>query len=112
VGHIVTNRNAILRQFDANIGWPDDDFDRYKRESRSITESAQALPLDHLLASLDHAQTLLVEVFQQATNETRDKPKNDGTLADWVAFQHFHETYHVGQLELLRNLAGKVDKII
>jgi hypothetical protein len=27
-------------------------------------------------------------------------------------FYYFHETYHVGQTELLRQLAGRDDKII
>jgi hypothetical protein len=29
-----------------------------------------------------------------------------------VFFQYFHETYHVGQTELLRQLAGKNDQVI
>jgi hypothetical protein len=29
-----------------------------------------------------------------------------------VFFLYFHETYHVGQTELLRQLAGKNDQVI
>ena len=29
-----------------------------------------------------------------------------------TVFLHFHYTYHVGQLEVLRQLAGKTDKLI
>jgi uncharacterized damage-inducible protein DinB len=34
------------------------------------------------------------------------------TVGQRVFFLYFHESYHVGQTELLRQLAGKNDKII
>ncbi|OYV88568.1 MAG: hypothetical protein B7Z63_00165 [Ignavibacteriae bacterium 37-53-5] len=34
------------------------------------------------------------------------------TVAERVFFLYFHETYHVGQTELFRQLTGKNDKII
>jgi hypothetical protein len=34
------------------------------------------------------------------------------TLGNRLFFIYYHETYHVGQTELLRQLAGKNDKII
>jgi hypothetical protein len=37
---------------------------------------------------------------------------NPRPLGGFLAFLDWHESYHVGQLELLRQLAGKVDKII
>jgi hypothetical protein len=41
-----------------------------------------------------------------------EAPIDDETVAEKIAFSHWHETYHVGQLELLRQLAGKNDKVI
>jgi hypothetical protein len=34
------------------------------------------------------------------------------TVGQRAFFLYFHETYHVGQTELFRQLAGKDDKII
>jgi uncharacterized damage-inducible protein DinB len=34
------------------------------------------------------------------------------TLANRLFFLYFHETYHTGQTELLRQLAGTDDKVI
>ena len=34
------------------------------------------------------------------------------TLGQVVFFLYFHDTYHTGQLEALRQLAGKDDKVI
>jgi hypothetical protein len=36
----------------------------------------------------------------------------DGAVAEKIAFSYWHEAYQVGQLELLRQLAGKYDKVI
>ena len=55
---------------------------------------------------------LALASFEVATPATWETLIDDETLADWVAFLHWHETYHVGQLELLRQLAGTNDKII
>ena len=43
---------------------------------------------------------------------SQPSPSFDGTIGGMVSFLAMHETYHVGQLELLRHLAGKNDKII
>jgi uncharacterized damage-inducible protein DinB len=41
------------------------------------------------------------------------KSQTEGlTQADSLFFRYFHETYHVGQTELLRQLAGRNDKVI
>jgi uncharacterized damage-inducible protein DinB len=33
-------------------------------------------------------------------------------LAEWLMFFYFHDTYHTGQTEILRQAAGRDDKII
>jgi uncharacterized damage-inducible protein DinB len=34
------------------------------------------------------------------------------SIAEWLLFFYFHDTYHSGQTEILRQAAGKDDKII
>jgi len=36
----------------------------------------------------------------------------DWTVGEWLNFLLWHETYHVGTTEQLRQLAGKNDKVI
>ena len=38
--------------------------------------------------------------------------RGETTLGERLVFLHWHETYHVGQLELLRQLAGTNDAVI
>jgi len=39
-------------------------------------------------------------------------PGSKGTRGWWAFFFSFHNSYHIGQLELLRNLAGHTEKLI
>jgi uncharacterized damage-inducible protein DinB len=34
------------------------------------------------------------------------------TIGEWLLFFFFHESYHTGQTEIMRQAAGKNDKII
>ncbi len=113
LGHIIVSRIEILDRVSSSPpGWDKEDLARYERQSEPITQAEQALPLERLLAALDRSQELLLASFEAATPATWETLVDDETLADWVAFLHWHETYHVGQLELLRQLAGTNDKII
>jgi uncharacterized damage-inducible protein DinB len=112
LGHIIVSRNELLERLSASLAWEKEDLARYERRSEPITQAQQALPLERLLDELDRSQELLLATFKETPAATWETPVDDETLADWVAFLHWHETYHVGQLELLRQLAGKNDKII
>jgi uncharacterized damage-inducible protein DinB len=113
LGHIIVSRNQILdRLASSSLGWDKEDLARYERQSEPITQAEQALPLGRLLTTLDRSQELLLASFETTTPATWETLVEDESLADWVAFLHWHETYHVGQLELLRQLAGTNDKII
>jgi uncharacterized damage-inducible protein DinB len=116
LGHIAVNRDAVL----AALGDPPvmgTDGARYKRESDALLEGdAYALPLEELFRRLDQAQERITAALA-STDETalsREEAAGDRkrTLAQRIFFLYFHETYHVGQTELLRQLAGKDDKVI
>jgi DNA-binding SARP family transcriptional activator len=74
-----------------------------------------AVPFPTLLQHLNDSQEKLIAYFQQATQEdlaVETDSENWPTLLSRVSFFHWHETYHVGQLEILRQLAGTDDAII
>ncbi|MGC8787954.1 MAG: hypothetical protein ACP5Q1_11065, partial [Anaerolineae bacterium] len=48
---------------------------------------------------------------EELAKETQDH-RGKTTVAERLFFLYFHETYHVGQTELLRQLAGTNDKVI
>jgi hypothetical protein len=89
---------------------------RYARGSSAITRGDQALPLGGLLEDLDRSQKRITAALNRTTPKAlaTDVPYRGGRrpLGKALASQHWHETYHTGQLELLRQLAGTDDVII
>ncbi len=116
LGHLADNRDRILAALGAApvIG---DAGRRYQRESEPITaDGPGVLPLPELLALLAQSQAALTAALGAATEEDMVRELRFGervtTVGSNIFFLFFHETYHVGQTELLRQLAGKEDKII
>jgi uncharacterized damage-inducible protein DinB len=113
LGHIVGNRNTALTRLGRERVWPEEDEARYCRGSEAIVESGQALPLEELLQALDETQEGILAALQGIDEAELDEVVDDKrTLGESLAWLHWHETYHVGQLEILRQLAGKDDVVI
>lgn len=116
IGHIAGNRDVILAALGAGpvLG---DARARYQRESEPVREDdPDVLPLETLLAKVTASQEALAAALSRTTEADWTKELRFGqrvmTVAQRVFFLYFHETYHVGQTELLRQLAGKNDKVI
>lgn len=118
VGHILTNRVNILRLLGIQDPLPGVDLAHYERESEPIAgPEAGVLVLNELLSHLETTQELLGGALAAETPESlqrtapyRDRPERP--LAFWLFFLYFHDSYHVGQTEILRQAAGADDKII
>ena len=118
VGHIVTNRYTVLKLLGIENPTGANHVRRYGRESQPITrEEDDVLPLVELLKLLEQTQA------QLETSLARIKPSaleqqiaffgnQSQSVAEWLMFFYFHDTYHTGQTEILRQAAGKDDKII
>jgi hypothetical protein len=68
--------------------------------------------LEKLLADLDMTNERLSRALSRLSTEELEQPVEDRTLGDRMAFACWHDTYHVGQTEYLRQLAGTDDKVI
>jgi len=118
IGHILTNRFNIIRLLEAEDLLPGVDLSPYERESDPIQgEDEGVLPLKELLGYLEETQNTLSKLFEKETPESLQRPavyrdRPEKPLAEWVFFLYFHDSYHVGQTELLRQAAGTDDKII
>ena len=118
VGHVLTNRCNILNLLGAQDIRPNVNLDHYERDSQPVKADGDGvLKLEELLKHLEDTQERLEAVLEQETEESlqrtspyRDHPER--SLAGWVFFLYFHDCYHVGQTELLRQAAGTDDKII
>jgi uncharacterized damage-inducible protein DinB len=119
VGHILTNRYNVLKLLDAELTDKARLVDRYMRDSAPITmeEEEDVLPLDDLIATLDYTQSQLTGLLAKITPEELERQvafygRRIMSVAEWLMFFYFHDTYHTGQTEILRQATGKNDKII
>ena len=117
LGHIVANRNTMLRFLGEEAILHEAHAARYWYNSEPVCGDADdILTLEQLLTALEQSQSALSASLLKITDEelAREEQSYLGTttLGQLVFFQFWHETYHVGQPEYLRQLAGKDDKVI
>ena len=117
LGHLLDNRDIVLEALGEPRIMSEDNAAVYRRGSEPIAgATAELLPLQDLLDQLAQSQERLATALGRATNAdmAREVVRNGNTttLGKRVFFLYFHETYHVSQTELLRQLAGKNDQVI
>ena len=117
LGHIVGSRNTIVQALGAEALVSEAQAARYGYGSEPVLEDGDDLiPFDTLLALLDASQATFSERLSGLTEEELAKPVecflDDATLGKLLFFLYFHETFHTGQTEQLRQLAGKNDKVL
>jgi uncharacterized damage-inducible protein DinB len=118
LGHLVTNRNSILKLLGREDLIDDTSMKRYERESEPITGSGEGvLQLEELIHLLERAQSHIQQLLSEISPEELARQiaffgNRSMSIAEWLFFFYFHDTYHTGQTEILRQAAGKNDKII
>jgi uncharacterized damage-inducible protein DinB len=109
VGHIISSRQGVLTLLGAEPTWPRETTDAYARGTSGDIPAAAELPLSRLLEDLSATTPIIVERLEALSGEELAAPSSnpEQTLGQRLAFLVFHESYHVGQLGLLRRLIGK-----
>jgi uncharacterized damage-inducible protein DinB len=110
LGHIVAGRNEALTYLGGQPVWGDEELSFYKTGSDPITGEDQGLTMEELLAAFDEVQERIAdrlsEISAEELAEVVDTRFGERPVAEHLSGLHWHETYHTGQLELLRELAG------
>ncbi len=117
LGHTLDSQIIMLKLMGEKSPIPEEELALYTRNSEPITgESTGVLSLEQLLAYHARVNDVLLSCLEQMDEaDFEQKVESEGrtgTLAWMVFFRQFHYTYHLGQLELLRQLAGKMEKLI
>jgi hypothetical protein len=116
LGHILVGRNQVLELLGEPQIWGEAEAARYRSGSDPVTAEEQAVSFEQLLADLDRSQARIAAALESVSpaflSEPEESSESEQCRGQAVAFLHWHETYHTGQLELLRQLAGKNDAII
>ena len=118
VGHLVTNRNSVLKLLGGVDLIAPLSFERYMRDSDPITaESEGAIPLEILIQHLEQTQAAINQILADITDDELSRNvaffgNTERTVGEWLLFFFFHDAYHTGQTEILRQASGTDDKII
>lgn len=109
VGHLAVSRRHVLRMAGAEI-----ESDPWEKEfGKGATPGARVeTPVEVLVAAFRSAGDAITEHVGALSDEAAAAPSPhqfpDGskTVGDAIRFMHFHESYHLGQVAMLRRLAG------
>jgi hypothetical protein len=117
LGHLLLSREEILELLGAPRLFSTEAFERYAEGSAPILKDEPGvIYMEELLEMLDEHARDFSEVLVNTSDETYATEvqvgENTRTLAGRVLFYFFHESTHVGELAILRQLAGKDDQVI
>lgn len=107
LGHIVANRNRALELLGQPPIWLEPEAAPYQSGTGPISSSDQVQPLEKILADLDGSQERLLAALQHISSEELAATAGEETIYHHLGGLHFHEAYHAGQTEYLRELTGK-----
>ena len=109
LGHIITNRSHALEVVGAEHAWQEDVRKLYATGTENIKPDGESMQVDDLLKYLDES----VDFLKAALKNTGDdyllgnftNYRGEKTREAHLSGFHWHETYHIGQLEIFRALA-------
>lgn len=117
LGHLTESLITILRFLDGRKPEGLADLSRFERGSEPILGPEPGLmPAFELMEAYEVLHQAVLEKLGPMTDADFDEevpgfgqPARRGYM---LFFMEFHHAYHIGQLELLRNLAGHTEKLI
>lgn len=115
LGHMLEARNEMLQRLGQLPVLPAPDDALYKRESAPLTAASPVVPLATLLAGFAESLPRIEQglaATAEAALDTIINEERQTTLRAHLSFLVWHEAYHLGQLEYLRQLTGVNDKVI
>ena len=117
LGHIAVNRDRVLSALGEATILSENETSRYKRGSEPVqTEDDIIIPLERLVEIIVRGQELITATLSRQTpgQLAAEIQIHDSTttLAERLFGIYFHDTYHTGQTDLLRQVSGKNDRVI
>lgn len=118
VGHLLQSRNRLLILVGEDPIWTPEQVARYGRNSPPVRDSHDAIPFSKMVADFTTAQSKLLARLQTISQADLDAEKvafptqPARPLGQWLQMSLWHETYHIGATEILRQLTGKDDQVL
>ncbi len=106
LGHIVTNRSHVLETVGAEHVWQDEVRELYHTDTPPIKPGDKAVQIGMLVDYLNESVRLLHEALDDVSDEileeTHTNYRGDKTRYAHLTGFHWHESFHLGQLEILK----------
>ena len=106
LGHIIKRRQDALRVLGSDVQLPGDFAHIYGTGSDPLNEAESAVPFSSLRQWLDQTQVELSQNLNQIEDPRLDRvvenDRGSKPMIEHLRGFHWHETYHIGQLDLLR----------
>ena len=115
LGHLVVHRGRTLKTL--GVDWDSSWATLFTRGAQRVANDEYP-SVEEMRTAWNQVSDELSAALRQSSADVLAKeapagpPSFDGKTSGTVAFFAFHDTYHTGQTELLRQVAGKNDKII
>jgi uncharacterized damage-inducible protein DinB len=117
LGHVLISRHRVLHLLALDPLWTAEKIDLYETGSEPI-EGRRALSFEGLMADLAGTTEQITGGLGEKSfaDMARELPKkSEGqdpqTVGQALLGLYWHESYHIGQMELLRRVAGKMEKV-
>lgn len=106
LGHIVTNRSHMLETVGAAHAWQEEVRALYHTETPPIKPESKSVQFETLVKYLDESVGLLKAALENVSDEyleeTHSNYRGEKTRYAHVTGFHWHESFHIGQLEILK----------
>jgi hypothetical protein len=112
VGHIVEARNYTLDLLGEPRVWSEAKCQIYATRSQAISgPESEHYGWDEIVAAAVESLARIRAKLGQLSVEDLEVGRGE-TLGSQVVRMAWHEAYHIGQTEILRQLAGKEDRVL
>jgi uncharacterized damage-inducible protein DinB len=103
LGHLISTRNLVLDLLGQSPVISPEAAAAYRPEGG---DPAHFLNLEDLKLALDRSQELINAGFQKLSPEAANTPAYGSTVGEMLAVLAFHESYHGGQVGVIRRSLG------
>jgi uncharacterized damage-inducible protein DinB len=104
LAHLVVSRDGLLARIGGERVWDAEAAEAFGRGSRPAAEAPATI--NEQIARLREQQARLDAVLERLDDEDLEREAGPMTVAAWIEFMAWHETYHLGQATLYRRATG------
>ena len=116
VGHILGVYGELLDAMELPGTLSLDEAKVYEYGSEPLTDPARASDLDSMVKRMDTALAQIIDKLESLSPAELEREiriwRGPVPLIEGLFYMQWHASFHTGQLEQLRQLAGKNDKVI